>query len=226
MCSTWTCSTWARRGLTQRGAHVLCSGTAMKAIIYLIFTLLQTGVVFAQSSAPSSEQRLEDEIREIRERRQRLEDELARLRSGSQSPTPTNEGFEALSPGSAVRDPSSGPEAPRVGAIPSDTASRPPPPPPATSAPVASAPVSVGLPTAAVDGLLKRGKELFASGDIAGARALFLRAAAGNDPSALTALAQTYDPQVLGTMRVRGIKPDPVKAKTLYDQAEAARKRR
>ena len=45
-------------------------------------------------------------------------------------------------------------------------------------------------------------------------------------PAALTALAQTYDPQVLGTMRVRGVKPDPSKAKALYDQAEAARKRR
>jgi len=76
-----------------------------------------------------------------------------------------------------------------------------------------------------VDGLLKHGKELFAAGDIAGARALFLRAAAGHDPAALTALAQTYDPQVLGTMRVRGVKPDPSKAKALYDQAEAARKR-
>jgi TPR repeat protein len=76
-----------------------------------------------------------------------------------------------------------------------------------------------------VDGLLKHGKDLFASGDIAGARALFLRAAAGHDPAALTALAQTYDPQVLGTMRVRGVKPDPSKAKALYDQAEAARKR-
>ena len=88
-----------------------------------------------------------------------------------------------------------------------------------------SAPSSVGPPSAAVDGLLKHGKDLFAAGDIAGARALFLRAAAGHDPSALTALAQTYDPQVLGTMRVRGVKPDPSKAKALYEQAEAARKR-
>ena len=43
--------------------------------------------------------------------------------------------------------------------------------------------------------------------------------------AALAALAQTYDPQVLGTMRVRGVKPDPARAKALYDQAEAVRKR-
>jgi len=106
-------------------------------------------------------------------------------------------------------------------------------PPETTSRPLASAPVvaspnppsSVGPPSAAVDGLLKHGKDLFATGDIAGARALFLRAAAGHDPSALTALAQIYDPQVLGTMRVRGVKPDPARAKALYDQAEAVRKR-
>jgi hypothetical protein len=41
-----------------------------------------------------------------------------------------------------------------------------------------------------------------------------------------TALAQTYDPQVLRTMRVRGVKPDPSKAKAYYEQAEAAQKRR
>jgi len=115
-------------------------------------------------------------------------------------------------------------EQPPERAPPSETASRLPSA--VTTAPVPSAPSSVGPPPAEVDGLLKHGKELFATGDIAGARALFLRAAAGHDPAALTALAQTYDPQVLGTMRVRGTKPDPSKAKTLYDQAEAARKRR
>jgi len=41
-----------------------------------------------------------------------------------------------------------------------------------------------------------------------------------------TALAQTYDPQVLRTMRVRSVKPDPSKAKAYYEQAEAAQKRR
>ena len=107
-------------------------------------------------------------------------------------------------------------------APPSETASRLPSA--VTTAPVPSTSSPVGPPSAAVDGLLKHGKDLFATGDIAGARALFLRAAAGHDPAALTALAQTYDPQVLGTMRVRGVKPDPSKAKALYDQAATARK--
>jgi TPR repeat protein len=115
------------------------------------------------------------------------------------------------------------PEQSPARAPPSETASRLPSG--VTTAPVPSTSSPVGPPPAAVDGLLKHGKDLFATGDIAGARALFSRAAAGHDPSALTALAQTYDPQVLGTMRVRGVKPDPSKAKALYDQAEAVRKR-
>ena len=104
-------------------------------------------------------------------------------------------------------------------------ASRPLAPAPAI-APHTNAPVAPVLSPAEVDGLLKHGKELFAAGDIAGARSLFLRAAAGNDPSALTALAQTYDPQVLGTMRVRGVKSDPARARAYYEQSEAAQKRR
>jgi hypothetical protein len=120
--------------------------------------------------------------------------------------------------------PPSGPEPRPPRATPSETPSRPPSA-SITPTPVARAPGSIGPPPAEVEGLLKHGKDLFATGDIAGARALFLRAATGNDPSALTALAQTYDPQVLGSMRVRGVKPDPSKAKALYEQAEAARKR-
>jgi TPR repeat protein len=121
--------------------------------------------------------------------------------------------------------PPSEPEPSRARAPASESASRPLAPAP-TIAPNTNAPIATVLSPAEVDGLLKHGKELFAIGDIAGARALFLRAAAGNDPSALTALAQTYDPQVLRTMRVRGVKPDPSKAKAYYEQAEAAQKRR
>jgi len=72
--------------------------------------------------------------------------------------------------------------------------------------------------------IVKHGNDLLALGDIAAARSLFSRAAAGGDPSAVSALAQTYDPEVLGKMRVRGVKPDPAKAKALYEQAETARK--
>ena len=293
----------------------------MKATLCLICTLLQAGLVFAQSSAPASE-RFEEELRGIQERRQQLEDELRRIQSRSQTPAPTPEEDNAARTGTAVSHPAperpklilqakayhllgvlseeeldkvrqkdmlrlasrgqdyipqdnpvlariaehvgitvsawfarlppsdvvgriepepsstastsvpvpepappSGPEPRPPRATPSETASRPPSSAPITPTPVARAPGSVSPPPAAVDGLLKHGKDLFAAGDIAGARALFLRAAAGNDPAALTALAQTYDPQVLGTMRVRGVKPDPSKAKALYEQAEAARKR-
>lgn len=70
--------------------------------------------------------------------------------------------------------------------------------------------------------MLTHGQSLFASGDIAGARLLFTRAASGNDPEALTALARTYDPDVLRKVRVLGIRPDKAKAEALYHQAERA----
>jgi len=132
-------------------------------------------------------------------------------------------------PASPVRapepTPSSDAEPALAKSFPSEAASRTPPA-PVTAAPTASALGSVGPSPAEVDRLLRRGNDLLTTGDIAGARALFLRAASGSDPSALRALAQTYDPQILGTMRVRGVKPDPSKAKALYEQAEAAQKKR
>ena len=48
--------------------------------------------------------------------------------------------------------------------------------------------------------LLKRGKELIASGDIAAARLALQRAGDANDVEATLALAATYDPHVLRCM--------------------------
>src|SRR5215211_5224318 len=50
-------------------------------------------------------------------------------------------------------------------AVPPETISRPPSSAPITPTPVPSTPSSVGPPPAEVDGLLKYGKELFATGD-------------------------------------------------------------
>jgi TPR repeat protein len=194
----------------------------MKMVVYLICAAMQTGVVLAQNSAVLPE-RIDEEIRELRERRKRIQEELSRMRA----PQP-RQGPDSRDAPSAAREPSAGSRNdPTPTGSSANAASRSSPSAAVpTAAPEASSALSVRPSPTEVDGLLKHGRELFAAGDITGARALFLRAAMSNEPSALTALAQTYDPQILGTIRVRGVKPDPTKAKALYDQAEAARKTR
>ena len=89
----------------------------------------------------------------------------------------------------------------------------------------------VAQPQAAVPGrsaidvqrLLARGRALSAAGDISGARLVFEYAASGNDPAALHALAETYDPAVLKRWRVLGPQADPEKARSLYEQAALGR---
>jgi hypothetical protein len=102
---------------------------------------------------------------------------------------------------------------------------------PPSAAPSSPAPVAAvtrpedirGSDTSSVIPLLTRGRSLFGAIDIAGARLMFERAAIARDPEALTALAQTYDPDVLRRMRVRGVRPDHAKADALYREAQAAR---
>jgi len=64
--------------------------------------------------------------------------------------------------------------------------------------------------------LMKRAKSLLESGDISPARLLLERAADAQDPAAAFLLAQTYDPEVLGT---RTITPDPAAARAWYQKA-------
>jgi hypothetical protein len=68
--------------------------------------------------------------------------------------------------------------------------------------------------------LLKRGEELFKTGDLAGARLLLLRAAEAHDPVGALALATTYDPNVLKDLGVRGVAGDLVAARAWYEKAK------
>jgi hypothetical protein len=67
--------------------------------------------------------------------------------------------------------------------------------------------------------LMKRARGLLASGDIPPARLLLERAADGQDPGAAFLLAQTYDPDVLGSRDARTITPDPATARSWYQKA-------
>ena len=66
---------------------------------------------------------------------------------------------------------------------------------------------------------LKRGRELVNSGDVASARLAYEFAALRGSADAMYALAQTYDPQMLSSWNVYGIKPDPKIAMEWYGRA-------
>ena len=114
-----------------------------------------------------------------------------------------------------------------------------PAPTPAAATPLAAiAPVAVEPPAAAppapavvpqqparptdpeeVANLMQRAKTLLASGDLMSARLLLERAAELQDAGAALLLAQTYDPDVLGTSDVRNTTPEPAKARAWYQKA-------
>lgn len=67
---------------------------------------------------------------------------------------------------------------------------------------------------------MKIGADLMAHGDIAAARMMFQRAAEAGEAAAAFALAETYDPAVLGKLRLRGgIAPDLELARSWYEKA-------
>ncbi|WCS28856.1 hypothetical protein LOK46_32615 (plasmid) [Methylobacterium sp. NMS14P] len=74
-------------------------------------------------------------------------------------------------------------------------------------------------PTSRVDPLVERAKGLIRLGDISGARLLLERARVRNAPNATFLLAQTWDPVMLRTWRVRGLQADPDLARSLYARA-------
>jgi hypothetical protein len=67
--------------------------------------------------------------------------------------------------------------------------------------------------------LLKRGKNLIASGDLVAARIVLRRAADANNAEAALALAATYDPFVLQELKVYGFTGDAAIARTWYEKA-------
>jgi hypothetical protein len=67
--------------------------------------------------------------------------------------------------------------------------------------------------------LLKRAKQLFASGDLAAARLVLQRAAEANNAEAALALGATYDPLVFRQLKVYGFTPDAAMARSWYEKA-------
>ena len=67
--------------------------------------------------------------------------------------------------------------------------------------------------------LMQRAKGFLATGDLPSARLLLERAADGQDANAALMLAQTYDPDVLGTQDIRNIVRRARKARAWYQKA-------
>jgi hypothetical protein len=113
------------------------------------------------------------------------------------------------------------PSAPAAAAAPaplsaiSPVAVLPPAPPPAAAAP---RPVRQADPEEMAN-LMQRAKGFLTSGDLMSARLLLERAAELQNADAALLLAQTYDPEVLGTSDVRNTTPEPAQARAWYQKA-------
>ena len=75
------------------------------------------------------------------------------------------------------------------------------------------------LPKDMVELLVRRGDSMMALKDISAARKFYEFAAATGDGHAAEALARTYDPDFITRMGIRGIAPDPARAKFWYQRA-------
>jgi hypothetical protein len=91
----------------------------------------------------------------------------------------------------------------------------PPAAPPAVAAPQ---PVRQADPEEMAN-LMQRARSFLTSGDLMSARLLLERAAEMQVADAALLLAQTYDPDVLGTADVRNTTPEPAKARAWYQKA-------
>jgi TPR repeat protein len=78
-----------------------------------------------------------------------------------------------------------------------------------------------GVPPAEEEVLLKKGAILLKNGDVSAARLNFENLATRGSAKGAFALAQSYDPAVLHSMAIAGLRPDLVKAKEWYAKAAA-----
>jgi hypothetical protein len=133
---------------------------------------------------------------------------------------------------SAVDEPPPAVEKAPTAALPVATEQPSVPPAPPAAATVAAVPLPAPLPSAVsaapassvvspveIAGLLHRGDELVATGDIAAARLFFRRAVDEGSSRAATALGKTYDPAFLKQIGVRGGGVDAAKAAEWYRRA-------
>lgn len=84
---------------------------------------------------------------------------------------------------------------------------------------IAAKPPTTELDEETVALLIKRGKSFIDAGDLASARVVLRRAAEAGNSEAALAMAGTYDPAALKRLGVKGLAPDPEKARLWYEKA-------
>jgi len=104
-----------------------------------------------------------------------------------------------------------------VASAPVPSAPATPAPQPATATATATAPAA--LDPRVVNLLVARGNEMLARGDMSAARLLFARAAEAGSAAAALAMARSFDPAVLATLGVPGIRPDAAASEHWYRRA-------
>jgi hypothetical protein len=104
--------------------------------------------------------------------------------------------------------------------VPAPELIQPLPSPPAAAAP--NSPADTAAPqidAAELTAMVKRGKDLLASGDIVSARLVLRRAADAGNADAALALGATFDPSVIRRLGAVGMKPDVGQARQWYQRA-------
>ena len=147
-----------------------------------------------------------------------LAEALARA-SAVQTPSPASvSNRDAAAPVSSSMEPAQTAAAPPASPLPAAS----PPPAQSSSAAGATQPTLKQIPDAELKLLALKAAQALKTGDIGGARMVLERAAGAGDATALFALGETYDPDVLAKMRVRGLRGDREKAIDLYRRASQA----
>ncbi len=136
-----------------------------------------------------------------------VEKQTAQQEAAQTAPPPPVEARVPAPSNKPNREPSSG----QTASLPQD---RPSP----AAAPAPSKPRMVISPDQESE-MLARGRETLQEGDIAGARLLFQYLADQGSASGAYVMGQTYDPAMLASLGVRGLKGDPKAAKFWYEKA-------
>ena len=72
---------------------------------------------------------------------------------------------------------------------------------------------------ARLDAYMEHGQKLLNDGDVTGARSFFSRVADSGDPRGAMAMGATYDPNYIGSFKLRGVQPDLDAAGNWYRRA-------
>jgi hypothetical protein len=178
------------------------------------FTAMLPGMT--AEAPPKPEQRVAERVAKLQERApaKAAAAEVAAPVAVAAVAAPVRVAVPASPPASTAAEPPAPGGDFAVASLPAAPRSVAAPPPPATAAPAMRK-----LDAEEIAMLLGRGEEFVEAGDFASARPVLQRAAEAGSHRAALILAGTYDPAVLLKVKVRGLEPEPAKARYWYEKA-------